>query len=68
MLFLPARRDAAATVIADGDIFVDYDYETITVDTAQDTVIYFTDVYSDDLEKWYSCEVRNGQLRLIFHG
>lgn len=60
-LFLPARRDAAATVIADGDIFVDYDYETITVDTAQDTVIYFTDVYSDDLEKWYSCEVRNGQ-------
>lgn len=58
-MHLPGGRDVLATPIPDADISVNYEYETITVKTENDTVIYFTDSYSDNLAKWNVCEVRN---------
>ncbi|MGN0507557.1 MAG: hypothetical protein ACI4FZ_13445 [Lachnospiraceae bacterium] len=59
-MLLPERRETVATPIPDADISVNYEYETLTVKTADDSIIYFTDSYTDNLDKWYSCEVRNG--------
>lgn len=60
-LLVPKRVEAAAASIPENNISVNYDYETLTVTTADDTVIYFTDSYTDNVEKWYQCEVRNGK-------
>lgn len=56
-----ATADAGGQEIAADQIRVEYLKESITVTTAKDSVIYFTDNYSTDLEKWYFCEVRNGK-------
>ncbi len=62
VLLLPAQQDARATDInADADVLVNYDYETVTVNTTVDTVIYYTDTYYTDIAKWNVCEVRNGK-------
>lgn len=53
------KTDAAA--IADENVMVDYVYDTLTVTTAVDNIIYYTDTYTDDHTKWYTCEVRNGK-------
>lgn len=60
-LLVPKRAEAAAASIPENNISVNYDYETLTVTTADDTVIYFTDSYTDNVEKWHQCEVRNGK-------
>lgn len=49
------------TAIADSNIKIEYLTETLVVTTSQDSVIYFTDSYNDNLEKWYVCEVRDGK-------
>lgn len=60
-LIVPRRAEAADTAIPDSSISVNYDYETLTVTTDDDTVVYFTDSYTNNVEKWYKCEVRNGE-------
>lgn len=58
----PRHVEAAeGPALPEKNISVDYNYETLTVTTAQDTVIYFTDSYTEDVNKWYQCEVRNGK-------
>lgn len=52
---------ASADVIPDDDVTVDYVNETVTVLTDTDEVIYFTEVYNKDVEKWDACEVRDGK-------
>ncbi len=47
-------------------IVIDYNKESVVIDESslsvseQDSLIYFTDIYTADLEKWYKCELRDG--------
>ena len=50
----------AATPIDEAKIDVNYQTETITIET-DDNIVYYTDVYSTDRTKWNACEVRNGK-------
>lgn len=52
---------ASAGSINPQNVDVDYTNETITVTTADDKIIYFTEVYNKDVAKWDACEVRNGK-------
>ncbi len=53
------------TVVPSNLIVVDYDMQSVRIDETsltasdRDTEIYFTDVYSSDISKWYKCELRN---------
>lgn len=65
-LFFQGDRTATAddtngTAIPNANIKIEYLNETMTVTTNKDSIIYYTDSYSDNLEKWYSCEVRNNK-------
>ena len=55
------RLTASADEIPAENIAVDYVNETVTVETAQDEIIYFTEVYNKDVSRWDECEVRNGK-------
>ena len=50
-----------AFAITEDDVVIDYEYETMTVHTQDDEVIYYTDSYHTDLSRWDFCEVRNGK-------
>ncbi len=50
---------ADASAIAEDDVVIDYVYETMTVNTEYDEVIYYTDNYHTDLSRWDFCEVRD---------
>ncbi len=50
---------ADASAIAEDDVVIDYVYETMTVNTEYDEVIYYTDNYHTDLSRWDACEVRD---------
>ncbi len=52
---------ADASAIAEEDVVIDYVYETMTVHTEEDEVIYYTDNYHTDLSRWDFCEVRDGK-------
>jgi len=52
---------ASAGEIPAENIAIDYVNETVTVETTQDEIIYFTEVYNKDVAKWDACEVRNGK-------
>lgn len=47
--------------ITEDDIVIDYIYETMTVNTTEDEVIYYTNTYHSDLSRWDACEVRDGK-------
>lgn len=49
---------ASASEIPTSDILVDYVNETVTVKTATDNIVYFTENYTKDVSKWDACEVR----------
>ncbi len=51
----------AAGAIAQENVSIDYVYETVTVETTKDEVIYYTETYYPDLSRWDACEVRNGK-------
>jgi len=55
------KLTATATAIPAGNVEVDYAYETVTVTTDDDTVIYYTDRYTKDVSRWDACEVRDGK-------
>lgn len=61
VLLCSVKQEAGATIDAGKDVLIDYVNETMTVNTTQDTVIYFTDTYYADLSRWEVCEVRNGK-------
>ncbi len=48
----------AADEIPVSDISVDYVNETVTVQTDDDNIVYFTETYNKDVNKWDVCEVR----------
>ncbi|MCR5154591.1 MAG: hypothetical protein K6B75_07080 [Lachnospiraceae bacterium] len=57
-VFLPIGGEVSnAGTIESTDVLVDYNYQTLTVNTDEDKIIYYTDVYSEDYTKWYTCEV-----------
>ncbi len=53
------------TAVPSDLIVVDYDRESVVIDetslpaSGRDTVIYFTDVYTADMNKWYKCKLRD---------
>lgn len=55
------RITADAAAIAEDDVIIDYVYETMTVLTDTDEVIYYTNTYHTDLSRWDACEVRDGK-------
>ena len=55
------HRSATAGAINPANVTVDYVNETVTVVTATDEVVYFTEVYNKDISKWDVCDVRNGK-------
>lgn len=55
------RLTASADEIPAANIEVDYVNETVTVETDEDEIIYFTEVYNKDVNRWDECEVRNGK-------
>lgn len=58
---------AGGTEIADDDISVDFDKESVIIDETaypadkRDSVIYFTESYVSDVSKWSECEIRNNK-------
>ena len=52
------RLPVAADEIPVSDISVDYVNETVTVQTDDDNIVYFTETYNKDVNKWDVCEVR----------
>ncbi|MBQ7636621.1 MAG: hypothetical protein IJS80_04875 [Lachnospiraceae bacterium] len=64
---------ASGTVaVPEGNIVIDYDMESVIIDetslpaSERDTVIYFTDIYTNDISKWYCCELRDNVGRFDF--
>ena len=55
------KMTATATAIDLANVEVDYINETVTVHTADDEIIYFTETYNKDVSKWDVCEVRDGK-------
>ena len=53
------KMTADASAITEDDVIVDYVYETMTVNTDEDTLIYYTDTYYPELSRWNVCEVRD---------
>lgn len=60
MLACTMKLTATATAIPAANVNVDYVNETITI-TTDDEIVYFTENYVKDVEKWSACEVRNGK-------
>ncbi|MCQ2538422.1 MAG: hypothetical protein MJ124_08480 [Lachnospiraceae bacterium] len=58
------------TEIPEKNIKILYEEESVLIDekdmAKKDTVIYYTTVYSDDMSKWWQCEVRNNQAMFDF--
>ena len=46
------RLSVSAGAIASENVLVDYVNETITVLTDKDEVVYFTETYTKDVERW----------------
>ncbi len=50
-------------------IIIDYDYESVIIDETtldedkRDSEIYFIDVYTADVSKWYACKMQDGMAR-----
>ncbi len=57
VLLCTMKLTATATAIPADKVKVDYVNETITVET-DDKIVYFTENYVKDVEKWSACEVR----------
>lgn len=64
---------ASGTVaVPEGNIVIDYDMESVIIDETslpaneRDSVIYFTDIYTNDISKWYCCELRDNVGRFDF--
>lgn len=55
------KAGAATSTIDSKNVDVNYLYETVTVTTADDTVVYYTENYNKDVSRWDVCEVRNGK-------
>ncbi len=53
------------TIVPNDLIVIDYDMESVRINETsltaadRDTEIYYTDVYTSDISKWYKCELRN---------
>lgn len=61
LLAVTMQGTAKAGAIPAENVEIDYVNETITVTAEEDTVVYFTDKYIKDVEKWDACEVRDGE-------
>ena len=55
---LTASAAETGNAISKDNIKVDYEKETITVETDNDTIVYFTTTYNKDVSRWDACEVR----------
>lgn len=55
------KMTVLAEAISQENVSVDYVYETVTVETTKDEVIYYTENYYADLSRWDACEVRDGK-------
>ncbi len=55
------KLTATADAIDAANVHVDYVNESITVETTEDKIIYYTETYNKDLSRWDACEVRNGK-------
>lgn len=55
------KMTATADAIDAANVHVDYVNESITVETTEDKIIYYTETYNKDLSRWDACEVRNGK-------
>ncbi len=53
------KLTVSASAIPADNIQINYINETITIETDEDAVIYFTESYNKDISKWDVCEVRD---------